>query len=111
MALPEMKYAVYYGTITMKNGSPQTFSAADVALLYGVENETYLSVPLAGASPFDGADELEYIHLKPLPDGNYYDAKDAFNVDNEIQWKQDFDARRGGKWAVPPIAQSQDGVW
>ena len=25
-----------------------------------------------------------------------------YNLKNEIQWDEDFDARRGGKWAVRP---------
>lgn len=104
MPIPDLKYAVYYGTITLIDGTPATFTAAEIAELYGVDAEPYLAIPLVGSpSPFlNGADELSYVHLKPLPDGRYYDAPTQFNADNETQWGEDFDARRGGKWAVRP---------
>lgn len=109
MSLPAAKYAVYYGTITLNDGTLQTFTADEVATLYGVDQEDYLSVPLIGDTPFSGGvDELSYIHLKPLKDARYYDAKERYNVDNEIQYDEDFDSRRGGKWAVRPEFEHED---
>ncbi len=103
MALPESKYAVYYGTIRLNDGSYETYTAEQIAEFYEIADEDYLAIPLIGPSPFHGGqDELSYVHLKPLSDGQYYDARQRYNVDNEIQWDEDFDARRGGKWAVRP---------
>jgi hypothetical protein len=88
----------------MDDGSEETFTANEVAGFYGVSLYPYLEVPLVGPSPFKGGpDEVSYIHLKPLPDERYYDAVERYNVDNEIQWDEDFDARRGGKWAIRPL--------
>lgn len=103
MALPEPKWAVYYGTITLDDGTQQTFTAEEVAELYGVQDENYLSIALTAPLPFEpGKSELEYYHLKPLPDGQYFNAIERYNTENEVQWDEDFDARRGGKWAVRP---------
>lgn len=110
MALPEPKWAVYYGTITLDDGTPATYTAAEVAELYGIEDEEYLAVPLVGSpSPFfPGKSEMEYFHLKPRPDGRYQNAIDLYNTENEIQWDEDFDARRNGKWAVRPEVESEE---
>lgn len=103
MTLPLPKFAVYYGTIRLDDGTTQTFTAAEVAALYGITGHPYESVPLSGLNPFGpGVDELTYIHLKPLANGIYYDAQETYNTNNEIQLGEDFDAHRGGKWAVPP---------
>lgn len=111
MALPIPKWAVYYGTITLLNGDSATFTAAEVAELYGVEGEDYLEVPLTGPYPFmNGQDELSYYHLKPLRDGRYYDAPTRYNVEVETQWDEDFDARINGKWAVRPQTESDEDI-
>lgn len=81
-----------------------TYTAAEVAEFYGVEDEEYLAVPLAGPEPFENGQEyMEYYHLKPKPDSRlYFNAIDRYNTDNEIQWDENFDSRQGGKWAVRP---------
>lgn len=113
MALPEAKWAVYYGTITLKNGSPATFTALEVATLYGVQDEDYLEIALTAPWPLQpGKTELEYFHLKPLPDGNYFNAIERYNTatPNDSYEDEDFDARKGGKWAVRPehVADEDD---
>ncbi len=112
MALPTLKYAVYYGTITLIDGSVVTYTANEVATLYGVEGEDYLAVPLVGTSPFaQGRNEVEYIHLKPQRDPSlYYDPREPekYNADNE-QWDApDFDAQEGGKWEQPVKVSEDD---
>lgn len=97
-----MKYAVVYGTIKLNNGSTVTYSAAEIAELYNVQDEPYVPVPLDGPSPFNGAEELEYVRLIPRPDGVYFDAKQRYNQDGGEYWDDDFDAKEGGKWAVKP---------
>lgn len=111
MAIPEAKWAVYYGTIRLDTGEEETFTAQEVAELYGIEDEEYLSVPLTGPLPFaPGKSELEYYHLKPRPDGRYPDAKTLYNTEtpNESYLDEDFDARRGGKWQVRPRFDDPD---
>ena len=104
MAIQQPKWAVYYGTIRLNDGTTPTYSAAQVAEFYGVQAEPYLAVPLVGVTPFQGGpDEMSYYHLKPKSDPRlYFDAIERYNTENEIQWDEDFDAHRGGKWAVRP---------
>lgn len=112
MAIQQPKWAVYYGTIRLDDGTMATYNAAQVAAFYGVENETYLPVSLIGPTPFlSGPDEMSYYHLKPKSDPRlYFNAIDRYNVDNEIQWDDDFDAHRGGKWAVRPEFDNSEDV-
>lgn len=112
MAIPAPKWAVYYGTIRLIDGTMQAYTAAQVATLYGVQSEPYLAVPLAGVSPFaNSKEELEYYHLKPMADSRqYFNAIQRYNTNNEIQWDEDFDARRNGKWAVRPEFDNSEDV-
>jgi len=102
MTLPLPKWAVYYGTIRLIDGSLRTFTPLEVAELYGVEGESYLSVPLIGPSPFaNSVEELSYYHLKPMADDRqYFNAIDRYNTNNEIQWDEDFDGKK--KYAIRP---------
>jgi len=110
MALTPIKFAVYYGTITLKDGSSATYSAADIASLYNVADLPYLAVSLTGPSPFKpGRDELEYMPLKPQADpGLYYDAKEKYNYADVEYWDDDFDAHAGGKWTIRPRQPDPD---
>ena len=102
------QFAVYFGSVRLHNGMIETYSASEVADFYGVGDEDYLAVDMAAPLPFEnGPDYMSYIHLKPLADGRYYNAIERFNTENEIQYKRDFDARRGGKWEVPPLREEQ----
>lgn len=79
------------------------YTAEEVAELYGVDGEDYLEVPLTGPEPFvNGDDYMQYVHLKPLPDQQYYNAIARHNTEFEGYFDEDFDARRNGKWAVRP---------
>jgi hypothetical protein len=111
MAIPQPKWAVYYGTIRLIDGTIATYTAAEVAAFYGVQDEDYLEVPLVGVSPFTGGqDEVSYYHLKPKNDSRlYFNAIERYNPSDEEYLDEDFDSRRGGKWAVRPIGDtSQD---
>lgn len=110
MAIPDIKFAVYYGTIRLDDGTIQTLSAPDVAALYNVSDLPYLPVPLNGPTPFqNGPDELSYAHLKPLSNGQYYDAKQRYNFYNEIQYDDDFVVGQG-KWARRPQFDNSEDV-
>lgn len=103
MALPDPLWAVYYGTITLSDGTPATYTAEEVAELYGVADEDYLAIDLADPLPFNpGKDYVRYYHLKPLPDEQYFNAIERYNTENETYYDEDFDARRNGKWAERP---------
>lgn len=112
MALPILKFAVYYGTITLIDGSVVTYTANQVATFYGVQAESYLAVPLVGISPFKGAEnEVSYVHLKPQRDPSlYYDPRvpEKYNEDNEEWFGPDFNAREGGKWEQTPVRLDED---
>lgn len=111
MGYQQPKWAVYYGTIRLNDGTIETYTAAEVAALYGIEDEDYIEVSLVGPEPFtSGNDYMTYYHLKPLPDGQYFNAIERYNTENEIQWDEDFDSRRNGKWAVRPEFDHADDV-
>jgi hypothetical protein len=104
MSIPTLKFAVYYGTITLNDGTTHTYTADDIATLYNVDDQPYLAVSLVGNEPFmNGQEYVSYVHLKPLANGKYYDAKERYNFNNEIQWGDDFITGRG-KWAIRPTA-------
>lgn len=107
MAIPTLKFAVYYGTITLDNGDVATYTANQVATFYGVQALPYTAVPLTGVNPIQ-AHEFEYIQLKPLSDGNYYDAQSRYNVTMQPYLDSDFDAKQGGKWVVRPHTEDTD---
>jgi len=105
MSIPILKFAVYYGTIRLDNGTIHPYSAADIAALYNVSDQPYLAISLVGNEPFlSGQEYMSYVHLKPLPDGLYYDAKEQYNFNNEIQQGDDFVVGQG-KWAKRPNAE------
>lgn len=111
MALTPPKWAVYYGTIRLHDGSTATYTALQIATLYGVQAQPYLAISLAGPFPFkNGQEEMSYYHLKPLPDGQYFNAIDRYNTNVVVQMDEDFDAHRNGKWAVRPQFESDENV-
>lgn len=110
MSLPVLKFAVYFGTITLDTGSPATFTALEIATLYNVADQPYLAVDLSKPYPFqNGRDEMSYVHLKPLPDDQYYDAKEQYNFNNEVQYGEDFVVGKG-KWARRPNEQFDEDI-
>jgi hypothetical protein len=97
MAAPDTKYAVYPGTVTTYAGDELTFTASELAVLYGVDDEAYLTVSSAAeeaALLSDAETYLQYIHLKPRPDNVYYDAKDGDHTQDDRLLGEDFDGKR-----------------
>lgn len=95
MTLPATtKYAVYPGTVTLYNGEEVTVTALELATLYGVQDEDYLTVANVTQIP-QGMAHLEYIHLKPRADGVYRDIKATAQDDGEVTTMgEDFDGDR-----------------
>ncbi len=96
MALPEVKYAIYPGTTPVydENGDyigDDTFTAEELAELYGVDEEDYLVVNPGDPEP-QGMTYFEYIHLKPRSDRMYINMKTQI----EEVYRPDFDAKK--KW-------------
>lgn len=96
MALPEVKYAIYPGTTPVydENGdylTDDTFTALELATLYGVQDEDYLEVTNETWSLQDMA-YFEYIHLKPRSDRKY------INMLTQVEeiYRPDFDGKK--KW-------------
>jgi len=94
MAVPTVKYALYPGTTPVYNEDgdyigDDTFTAEQLAELYGVSDEDYLVVNEGDPEP-QGMAYFEYIHLKPRSDRVY------INMKTEIEevYRPDFDARR-----------------
>lgn len=107
MPIPTLKYAVYYGTIRLDNGQLATYTASHLALLYGVQDEPYVAVPLLGVNPIQNT-EYEYVQLKPLSDANYYDAKERYNADMEPYLDRNFDEHSPDKWVHPKLPDAID---
>lgn len=92
-----IKYAVYPGTVTLINGEEKSFTALELAQLYGVQDD-YEEVTQGEAEPY-----AEYIHLKPRPDGRYEDMKMKLHDNGQqITWdeglKED-DPKRRSNWS------------
>lgn len=80
-----IKYAVYPGTVTLLDGEVKSFTALELAQLYGVQDE-YTEVTGADIEP-----HAEYIHLKPRPDGRYEDMKMKLHDNGQqITWDEGF---------------------
>ena len=103
MALPEVKYAIYPGTVATydENGdyvADVTWSAVDLATAYGVQGEPYLTIPDGSPEP-GGKTYFEYIHLKPRSDGKYIDMLAEVNdvyrpdFDSSKRWTNETDPR------------------
>lgn len=91
MAIPEIKYAVYPGTVTIYSGAEIVWTAEDLAEAYGVDGEDYLTVNTNADIPA-GETYFEYIHLKPRADNIYRNIKDTAQDDDEaVTWGEDFD--------------------
>lgn len=94
MALPEVKYAIYPGSTPVydENGDyigDDTFTALELATLYGVEGEDYLTVENETWSLQDMA-YFEYIHLKPRSDRKYINMLTQV----EAEYRPDFDGKK-----------------
>lgn len=100
----ELKYAVYPGTITLDDGTEVYVSAAELADYYGLDpSDEYVVVEQGQPSPFTtGSDEATHVQLIPRSDGKYPNIKEVYNASGEEYWGEDFDARKGGKWAERP---------
>jgi hypothetical protein len=91
MTLPAIQYAVYPGSVTLRDGQVATFTAEELATAYGVDGEDYLVV--ADNTEIPPAPEFfNYIHLKPRADGVYQNIKTtAQDDDEEITYGENFD--------------------
>ena len=94
MALPEVKYAIYPGTTPVydEDGDyigDDTFTAEELATLYGVQDEDYLTVEEGDPEP-QGMTYFEYIHLKPRSDRKYINMK----TEVEAIYRPEFDAKK-----------------
>lgn len=94
MAVPQTKYAIYPGTTPVYNEDgdyigDDTFTAEELADLYGVGDEDYLVINEGEPEP-QGMIYFEYIHLKPRSDRKYIDMKTQI----EAVYRPDFDAKK-----------------
>lgn len=102
----DIKYAVYPGTVTTYSGQEITWSAADLAAAYGVQDEDYLVVLPGGAGPVASrhTDYFQYIHLKPRADNVYRNIKDtAQDDDQNITYGEDFDGSKKYTQETDPL--------
>lgn len=88
-----IKYAIYPGSVTTYSGEVLEFTAEELAVLYGVDDEDYLEVTDEAALLSSEA-SLEYIHLKPRRDNQYFDQKDADHDQSDSLIGKDFDGNR-----------------
>ena len=94
--MPEIKYAIYPGSVRLYDGSTVSFTASELAALYQVGDEPYLTVatPLAKAELANTPSYFEYIHLKPRADNNYFDQKDSEHDQKDDLIGEDYDGNR-----------------
>lgn len=92
--MAEILYAVYPGSVTLYSGESATFTALELATLYGVQDEDYLEVATAADEP-QGEDYFRYIHLKPRRDNVYQNIKTVAQDDDEdVTMGEDFDGNK-----------------
>lgn len=94
MAIPVTKYAIYPGTTPVYNADgdyigDDTFTDVELATLYGVQDEPYLTINEGEPEPA-GMAYFEYIHLKPRSDRKYINMKSQI----EDTYRPDFDATK-----------------
>lgn len=94
MAIPVTKYAIYPGTTPVYNEDgdyigDDTFTDVELATLYGVEAEPYLTINDGDPEP-QGMTYFEYIHLKPRSDRKYFNMKTMI----EDTYRPDFDGTK-----------------
>jgi hypothetical protein len=109
MTMPAtIKYAVYPGTVTLYGGDTATFTALELATLYGVQDEPYLTVNNNTQIPA-GESYFKYIHLKPRADGIYSNIKtEAQDDDQVITMGEDFDGSKTYIQETDPNAIDKD---
>lgn len=92
--MDEILYAVYPGSVTLYDGTTATLTGPELAELFGVQDEDYLTVTGPENEP-QGEDAMRYIHLTPRADGIYPNMKVATHDDDEeITWDRDFDGSK-----------------
>lgn len=94
MPLPEVKYAIYPGTVSVRDEDGNaigdaTFTALELATAYGVQDEDYLTIDDGDPEP-QGMAYFEYIHLKPRADNKYQNMKSQI----EDIYRPDFDGTK-----------------
>lgn len=92
--MPEIKYALYPGTVTTYNGDVVTMDAVELATAYGVQDEPYIVVNDGTEVP-PGESYFEYIHLGMRQDNIYRNIKEtAQDDDQNITYGPDFDGSK-----------------
>lgn len=96
-----MEYRVYAGNgKTSPSGSVEAIDAGTVASLYGLDPEDY--------SVGTGADDFNYINLRPRLDGKYRNIKRALmDVENPTSTPAFFHKTRDGKTKNSRVVQPQ----
>lgn len=94
MAIYDHLYAIYPGSVTLYDGTVKTFTALQLATVYGVQTEPYVTVSDPTQIP-QGEAYFNYIHLKPRKDDYYENWKDYAMDDNQVSTLgPDFDGDR-----------------
>lgn len=82
------KYQIIPGTVTMDDGSIQTLTFSQLAVLYNVSEADCV------LGPITGIDEMRYIKLKPRADGAYDDVNFEVELGKSIDRGPDFDGAK-----------------
>jgi len=101
-----IKYAVYPGSVVLRDGTTATFTASQLAAAYGVS--TYLTINTYADIP-KGIAYFEYIHLKPRADGIYTNIKDTAQDDGQtVTYGEDFDGTKKYTQETDPLNIDKD---
>lgn len=93
--MSELLYAVQPGSVTLRDGTVQTFTASQLATAYGIQAEPYLVVNTDADLPKDPFQRMKYLVLVPRADGQYQDIKyDAEDDGQDVAYRPDFDASK-----------------
>lgn len=93
--MDDILYAVLPGTVDCYDGVTRTFTAVELAGLYGITDKPYITIAGEDDLPQDPLERMRYIVLKPRQDNYYEDYTYVAEDDGEdVAYRPDFDATK-----------------
>jgi hypothetical protein len=102
-------YAVWPGSVLCDDGITRTFTAAELAALYGVDSTAYVTITNETQLPRDLKVRMHYIELKPRADNRYENIMYTQENDGEdVAYRPDFDGDKKYIQETDPLNVDSD---
>lgn len=93
--MAEQTYAVWPGSVLCYDGVTRSFTAPELATLYGVQATPYLTITNENQLPRDPMQRMKIIELKPRADNKYQNIMYTAEDDGEdVAYRPDFDGTK-----------------